>query len=115
MKSEKIILPYGRETVAVEIEEGHLAGVLRSGIHGYKPPMSGEELVRAAMAQPLGSPRLRDLVAGKRKVVVIASDHTRPVPSRVIMPQMLVQFGELKDGKITDITKYIGFKKPMER
>ena len=42
MTSEKIILPYGRETVAVEIEEGHLAGVLRSGIHGYKPPMSGD-------------------------------------------------------------------------
>ena len=32
-----------------------------------------------------------------------------------IVPQMLVQFGELKDGKITDITKYIGFKKPMSR
>ena len=91
MKSEKIILPYGRETVAVEIEEGHLAGVLRSGIHGYKPPVSGEELVRAAMAQPLGTPRLRELVAGKRKIVVIASDHTRPVPSRVIMPQMLAE------------------------
>ena len=91
MTAEKIILPYGRETVAVEIEEGHLAGVLRSGIHGYKPPMAGEELVRAAMAQPIGTPRLRELAAGERKVVVIASDHTRPVPSRVIMPQMLAE------------------------
>ena len=32
-----------------------------------------------------------------------------------IVPQMLVQFAELKDGKITDITKYIWFKKPMKR
>ena len=32
-----------------------------------------------------------------------------------IVPQMLVQFGELKDGRITDITKYIGFSKPMPR
>ena len=32
-----------------------------------------------------------------------------------IVPQMLVQFGELKDGKITDITRYIGFKKSMPR
>ena len=91
MTSEKIVLPYGRETVAVEIEEGHLAGVLRSGIHGYRPPATGEELVRVAMAQPIGTPRLRELAAGKRKVVVIASDHTRPVPSRVIMPQMLAE------------------------
>ncbi len=36
-------------------------------------------------------------------------------PKSPIVPQMLVQFGELKDGKITDITKYIGFKKQMER
>ena len=88
---EKILLPYGRESVAVEIEEGHLAGVLRSGIHGYKPPMDGEALVRASMEHPIGTPRLRELAAGKRKIVVIASDHTRPVPSRVIMPQMLAE------------------------
>ena len=32
-----------------------------------------------------------------------------------IVPQMLVRFAELKDGKITDITKYIWFKKQMPR
>jgi len=32
-----------------------------------------------------------------------------------IVPQVLVRYGELKDGKIADITKYIGFKKPMPR
>ena len=36
-------------------------------------------------------------------------------PKSPIVPQMLVQFGELKDGKITDITKYIWFKKQMPR
>ena len=86
---EKILLPYGRESVAVEIEDEHLAGVLRSGIHGYKPPMDGAALVRASLERPIGTPRLRELAAGKQKIVVIASDHTRPVPSRVIMPQML--------------------------
>ena len=32
-----------------------------------------------------------------------------------VVPQVLVRYGELKDGKIADITKYIGFKKPMPR
>ena len=32
-----------------------------------------------------------------------------------VVPQVLVRFGELKDGKIADITKYIWFKKPMPR
>ena len=82
-------LPYGKGVASIEIEDGHLAGVLRSGIHGYKAPKSAVELVRESMEHPIGSPRLRELVAGKRRIVVIASDHTRPVPSRVIMPLML--------------------------
>ena len=86
-----IRLPYGKETVSVEIDEGHLAGVLRSGIHSYRPPKSAVELVRESLEHPIGSPRLRELAAGKRKITVIASDHTRPVPSRVIMPQMLAE------------------------
>ena len=88
---ERILLPYGKGLVPLEVEAGHLAGVLRSGIHGYRPPKPAEELVREAIESPVGSPRLRDLAAGKRRVTVIASDHTRPVPSRVIMPRMLAE------------------------
>ena len=86
---EKFDLPYGKGFASVEIEDGHLAGVLRSGIHEYKPPKSAVELVRESIENPIGSPRLRELAAGKRKITVIASDHTRPVPSKVIMPLML--------------------------
>ena len=86
---ERISLPYGKGQVSVEIEDGHLAGVLRSGIHGYRAPKSAVELVRESIEHPIGSPRLRELAAGRRRVTVIASDHTRPVPSRVIMPLML--------------------------
>ena len=32
-----------------------------------------------------------------------------------VVPQVVVQFGDLKDGKLTDITKYIGYNKPMKR
>ena len=91
VKTAKISLPYGKGSVELEVEERRLVGVLRSGIHGYRPPKSAEELVRESIENPVGSPRLRDLAAGKRRIVVIASDHTRPVPSRVIMPQMLAE------------------------
>ena len=86
---EKMFLPYGKGTVSVEIEDGHLAGVLRSGIQECKAPKDALELVRESMEHPIGSPRLRDLAVGKRKVTVIASDHTRPVPSKFIIPLML--------------------------
>ena len=63
---EKILLPYGKEQVGLEIEEGHLAGELRSGIHGYKPTKSAVELVRESIEHPIGAPRLRELATGKR-------------------------------------------------
>ena len=61
-----ILLPYGKEKVSLEVEDGHLAAVLRSGIHDYKPPKSAEELVRESLENPIGSPRLRELAAGKK-------------------------------------------------
>ncbi len=86
---KKIMLPYGKQSVALEVDEGHLAGVLQSGIHSYRPPRGAEELVRESLEHPFGAPRLRELAKGRRRVTIIASDHTRPVPSRVIMPRML--------------------------
>lgn len=86
---KKILLPYGKGRIAVEIEEDHLAGVLQSGIQSYHPDKSATEIVRESLENPIGSPRLKELAAGKRRITVIASDHTRPVPSRVIMPLML--------------------------
>ncbi len=86
---ERFTLPYGKGSQTVEIEDGHLAGVLVSGMHAYKAAATPDELVRGALANPIGSARLRELAAGKRRITVIASDHTRPVPSRVIMPPLL--------------------------
>ena len=84
-------LPYGKGTVRLTVEDGHLAGVLRSGIHEYRPADDPETIVRKSIENPIGSPRLCELAKGKRRVTVIASDHTRPVPSRIIMPQMLAE------------------------
>ena len=54
------------------------------------------------MAAPVGAPSLRELAKGKKKIVIIASDHTRPVPSKLIIPPMLRQLREGNpDAKIT--------------
>ena len=49
----------------------------------------GAKLVEEALAAPMGAPRLRELARGKKNAVLIISDHTRPVPSRDILPAML--------------------------
>lgn len=85
----EISFPYGKEKVQCRFEERQLIGVLRSAIETYKPEADGKALVEKALENPIGSPKLSALARGKKKIVIIASDHTRPVPSKVIMPAML--------------------------
>ncbi len=84
-------LPYGHTTVPLN-ETG--TTVLRSRIDELKSNRSGEELVKDAMAHPIGCIRLNALAKGKKNCTLIISDHTRPVPSRDILPPMLAELRE---------------------
>ena len=84
----KINFPYGKGYMEGEFGE-ELQAVLTSSINEYETETSEVETVRRALLSPIGSPRLSELARGKHNIVIIASDHTRPVPSRVIMPLML--------------------------
>ena len=86
--------PYGKEFLEYDFNDNELIGVLESSIEEYKPLGTAEELVKAAMENPIGSPRLSELAKGKKNIVIIASDHTRPVPSKVIIPPMLREIRE---------------------
>lgn len=81
--------PYGKEYITASFDDQELCGVLTSSIEEYELCDSERSLVRKALENPEGSKKLRELAKGKNKIVVIASDHTRPVPSKVIMPLML--------------------------
>ncbi len=81
-----ILIPWGK---------GHLVwdkpcdAVITSRIEALKSEKTGLELVRAAMEAPIGSAPLAELAKGKASCTIIISDHTRPVPSRDILPPML--------------------------
>ncbi len=85
----KIKFPYGKGFMEYDFEGEEFLGTLTSSIHGYTPEDTPENLVIKAMEKPYGTPRLSELAKGKSKIVIIASDHTRPVPSKVIIPPML--------------------------
>lgn len=59
-------------------------------------------MVKQALENPIGSLRLRELSKDKNNVVIIASDHTRPVPSKIIIPAMLNEIR--KDNPKANIT-----------
>jgi nickel-dependent lactate racemase len=85
----RIKLPYGMDSITFTLPQERLEGVLVSQAHDFKPGCSETDLVRRALKDPVESPRLKELARGKKKIVIISSDHTRPVPSRVTMPLLL--------------------------
>ena len=86
-----ITIPYGKTHLSCEIP--HI-GLLTSRVDQLKSDKTGLELVEEAMAAPIGSPKLSQLAQGKKSCTIIISDHTRPVPSRDILPPMLRQLRE---------------------
>ena len=86
---KRVLFAYGQTHMDYEFDETELVGVLTSSIEDYVPEDDGKELVAKALQNPVGSKRLSELSKNKQKVVIIASDHTRPVPSKMIIPQML--------------------------
>ena len=94
--------PYGKEFLEYDFKDEDFQGTLVSSLHGYTPALRGEALVRAAMESPIGSPKLAELAKGKKNIVLIASDHTRPVPSKIIVPPMLAEIrSTAPDAKVT--------------
>jgi len=85
----EVTFPYGKAKLCCKLSDEELAGVLTSALHGHSPRMPEETLVKQALENPVGSERLCEMAKGKKNIVVIASDHTRPVPSRIIMPEIL--------------------------
>ena len=99
---KQIQFPYGKTKLTYSFEDKAIAGVLQSNIGTYVPAADPESLVKQALDHPIGSKTLSELAKDKKNVVIIASDHTRPVPSKVIMPAMLAQIRNASpDAKIT--------------
>ena len=102
-------IPYGNTQIDFDEKD---AAVMTSSIGDLKAKGSGSDIVRAAMECPIDSPRLSELAKGKKNCVIIISDHTRPVPSRDIIPNML---RELREGSPDiDVTLLVatGFHRP---
>ena len=88
----KCQIPYGSGALELALPDEMVAGVLESSV----APSQGNEddLVLAAMASPHGGRTLKELAAGKGTCTIIVSDHTRPVPSKHIIPFMLAELRE---------------------
>lgn len=51
--------------------------------------MPEEEIIERALDSPIGTERLEKMASGKKDVVIITSDITRPMPSWRVLPHVL--------------------------
>lgn len=84
-----IPIPYYTSSLDLHIAEENLEAVITAKTEEYNPGKSEKELVEEALQNPIGTPRLRELAKGKKKVVLVTSDHTRAVPSKLTLPILL--------------------------
>jgi len=83
----KLTLPYGTETLELEIPSENLISVT--------PPddlprlKNYDEAFEDAFANPIGTPLLKDIVKNGGKVVIVIDDITRPTPSELILQWIL--------------------------
>ena len=82
-------LPFDKKTLHLRLEDKNFAGVLSGRQSSYPAREDQAAVIEESLDNPIGSPRLEELAVGKKDVVIICSDHTRPIPSRLITPMLL--------------------------
>lgn len=91
----KVAMPYGSTHLTLEIPDEVVAGVL---VPAYPRNPAGPAAIEDALRNPVASPRLKDLVKGKRNVVLLSPDHTRAMPSKFTVPPLLQEIREGNPG-----------------
>jgi nickel-dependent lactate racemase len=84
----KLNIPYARGYESIKIDNRRVKAVLEA--HPGKPSgKSQKDIVADALQNPIGSQKLSQLALGKEKILIITSDHTRPVPSKITLPLII--------------------------
>ena len=111
----RMLVPYDKKTVPIEIADANFVGSLVSKVESYEPGKSPEELIEASLDHPIGSGKLEELVQGKKNIVIISSDHTRPVPSKIITPILLRRIRSAQPDANVKILVATGFHRPSTK
>lgn len=92
---------YGSTTEAVTAPDGMPVTVLTP--NRVSAELTGEAEVLRALASPIGSPRLGDIVKPGERIAIVTSDLTRPMPSAKVLPPVLDELRQagVRNGDIT--------------
>lgn len=89
----KIEVGFGTGTQSVQVPDENIIQILHANETGAEATseatLDADALVRKALEEPIGSPKLREIVQPGEKVVIVTSDISRPMPTWDVMPAML--------------------------
>ncbi|MBF7096739.1 nickel-dependent lactate racemase family protein [Alkalibacter mobilis] len=88
----EIALGFAKKKIAIDIEDNKVLGVLKP--NEVLVRNTGADEVKRALEKPINSPRLKDVVKPREKVVIITSDITRPMPSSVVLPLVIEELNQ---------------------
>jgi nickel-dependent lactate racemase len=80
-------LKYGEQAIRINIAERNLANVIRPRAVKGSPNENLE--IKSALANPIGTSRLSEIVRKSDRVAIIVSDKTRPTPTSKLLPPII--------------------------
>ncbi|MFN2164691.1 MAG: nickel-dependent lactate racemase [Anaerolineae bacterium] len=105
-------LPYGHGALKARVPDANLQGVLLP--RQSTAPTDEAALLREALANPIGTTRLREMARPGQKVTIVTSDLTRPCPSERLLPLVLDELvaAGVPDDDVT-VVMALGLHRPM--
>jgi nickel-dependent lactate racemase len=96
-----------------EVPDDHLMGVFAP--RRADPGVDERGVIAASLASPIGAPRLRDAVRGKKSVLILIDDGTRETPTARILPHVLDELhaGGIREQRI-EFLQAPGTHRPMK-
>ena len=82
-----IKMDYGKTGLMVDLPNDKVIGPLE--IKNAIPLANQSQAISDALANPIGSKPLAEIAKGKKTACILICDITRPVPNKVILPQIL--------------------------
>lgn len=94
-------LGYDKRSISLTVEQNRLLGELLP--NSVTVGLMGAEEVERALDNPIGAPRIEELVKPGMRVCIITSDITRPMPTAIALPPLVARLNAagVKDEDIT--------------
>ena len=97
----KIKLGYGTGVQTATLPNNNILKILEP--NPITPGGDSDSIIKDALVNPIGTPRLADIIKPGEKIAILTSDITRPMPTSTVLPHLLEELHEA-GAKPSDIT-----------